>query len=239
MRFILGFLSGALGLLAGWFGLAALVIGLAGPDRDGGLAMGAFFNIGPIGGVIGLVAGVLLFIKFGLVSQAASSSDAEHSGTAPAAARTRLSPAFAVVVLLLVGGLGWWGWYEFIRSPYLTHGDMKLELQFRLPPGMALPAEPTDAHIVVEEGAQYADVPLGKSWHGTDGDRRVILAWTTLSRKTSRRVVRLEMPGVPEQSWQLDVPNDPGPTSGYSSWRVSSPTSMPKIEMNFRLSADR
>jgi MFS family permease len=239
MRFILGFLSGALGLLAGWFGLAALVIGLAGPDRDGGLAMGAFFNIGPIGGVVGFVVGVLLFIKLGLISQAAPSSDAERPDIAPAAARTRVSPAFAVAVLLLAGGLAWWGWYELIRSPYLTHGYMTLQLQFRLPPGMALPEEATDAHIVVEEGQQYADVLLGRSWHGTDGDRRVILASTTLSRKTSRRVVTLELPGVPEQSWQLNLSSDPDPTSGYSPWRLSSPTSTPKIEMNFRLSADR
>jgi hypothetical protein len=239
MRFILGFLSGALGLLAGWFGLAALVIGLAGPDRDGGLAMGAFFNIGPIGGVIGFIGGVLLFIKFGLVSQGASSSDAERSDTAPAATRTRVSKIFAVAVLALTGGLAWWGWYELIRSPYLTHGFMTLELQFRLPPGMALPAEATDAHIVVEEGQQYADVPLGRSWHGTDGDHRVILANTSLSRKTSRRVVTLEFPGVALQTWQLDLPSDPNPTSDYSPWRLSSRNATPKIEMNFRLSADR
>ena len=239
MRFILGFLSGALGLLAGWFGLAALVIGVAGPDRDGGLAMGAFFNIGPIGGVVGCIAGVLLFIKFGLVAQGASSSDAERSGAAPASTRTRVSKSFAVAVLVLAGGLAWWAWYELIRSPYLTHGFMKLELQFRLPPGMALPPEATDAHIVVEEGQQYADVLLGRSWHGTDGDRRVILASTTLSRKTSRRVVTLELPGIPEQTWRLDLSSDPDPTSGYSPWRLPSSGSAPKVEMNFRLSADR
>lgn len=236
-HFILGLLSGALGLLAGWFGLAALVIG--GPDRDGGIAMGAFFNIGPIGGVIGFVVGVLLFIKFGLVSHAASSSDAERTDVATASARARVSRPFAVAVLLLAGGLAWWAWYELIRSPYLTHGFMKLELQFRLPPGMALPPEPTDAHIVVEEGQQYADVLLGRSWHGTDGDRRVILANTTLSRKTGRRVVTLELPGVPEQTWQLNLSSDPDPTSGYSPWRLPSKASAPNIEMNFRLSADR
>lgn len=238
MRYILGFLSGALGLLAGWSSLAALVIGLAGPDRDGGLAMGAFFNIGPIGGVVGFVVGVLLFIKFGLVPQAIPSSDAERSGTAPVSARTRVSKAFAVAVLLLAGGLAWWAWYELIRSPYLTHGYMKLELQFRLPAGMGLPAEATDAHIVVEEGQQYADVPLGRAWHGTDGDRRVILANTTLSRKTSHRVVRLELPGIPLQTWQLNLPSDPDPTSGYSPWRLSGSPAAAKIEMNFHLGAD-
>jgi hypothetical protein len=239
MRFIFGFLSGVMGLLAGWFGLAALVIGLAGPDRDGGVAMGAFFNIGPIGGLVGFAAGVLLFIKIGLVTERKLSPDAVQSGVAPAAPRTRVSPAFAVAVLALAGGLAWWGWYELIRSPYLTHGFMTLQLQFRLPSGMALPLDVTDVHIDVEEGQQHAGVMLGASWHGTDGDRRVILATATLSRKTSRRVVNLEFPGIPEQTWSLDLPSDPDPTPGYSPWRFPSSPSGPKIEMNFRLSADR
>ena len=91
MRFILGFLSGVIGMLAGWFGLALLVISLAGSGHDGGGAMGAFFQIGPIGGLVGFVVGVLLFAKIGIVSQAPSSSDAERSGAAPAPARSRVS----------------------------------------------------------------------------------------------------------------------------------------------------
>ena len=201
MRFILGFLSGVIGMLAGWFGLALLVISLAGSGHDGGGAMGAFFQIGPIGGLAGFVAGVLLFAKIGIVSQAPSPPDAERSDAAPALARTRVSPAFAVAVLVLAGGLAWWAWYELIRSPYLTHGYMTLDLQFRLPPGMALPPDVTDVHIAVEEGQQQdPSVMLGAAWHGTDGNRRVILAHATLSRKTSRRVVNLELPGVPEQT---------------------------------------
>jgi hypothetical protein len=239
MRFIIGFLSGVLGSLAGWSGLAALVVAVSGPDRDGGIAMGAFFNIGPIGGVIGFVAGVLLFIKIGIVSEGASSPDAERSDAAPAATRTRVSPIFAVAVLVLVGGLGLWAWYELIRSPYLTHGYMVLELQFRLPSGMALPSDAKDVRIAVEEGKQNVEVSLGRGWHGTDGDHRVILARATLSRKTRRRVVTLEFPGVPEQTWQLDLPSDPDPTPDFSPWRLSSSTSAPKIEMNFNLSADR
>jgi hypothetical protein len=136
-------------------------------------------------------------------------------------------------------GIGWWAWYELIRSPYLTHGYMTLELQFRLPSGMALPSDATDAYIAVEEGQQRIDVNLGPRWHGTDGNHRVILAKATLWRKTSRRVVRLELPGVPEQTWQLDLPSDPDPTPGYSPWRFPSSTSAPRIEMNFHLSADR
>jgi hypothetical protein len=87
MQFIIGFLSGVLGMLAGWAGLAALVIALAGPDRDGGIAMGAFFNIGPIGGFVGFIAGVLLFIKIGLVRKSPPSP-----GAAPADAASAPAP---------------------------------------------------------------------------------------------------------------------------------------------------
>jgi hypothetical protein len=235
MRFIVGFVSGVLGLLAGWFGLAMLVIGLAGPDRDGGVAMGAFFNIGPIGGLIGFVAGVLLFIKLGMVPQARPLADADPAATP---VRTRVSPLFAVPVLAVAAGLGWWAWYELIRSPYLSHGYMTLEMQFKLPAGMPLPSDASDVHITVAEGQQITPVSLGRSWHGTDGDRRAILAKASLSVKTNRRVVTLEIPGVPEQTWQLNLSSDPDPTPGFSPWRLASGVPAAKIEMNFSLSAD-
>jgi hypothetical protein len=246
MRFIIGFLSGALGLLAGWSGLAALVIAIEGPDRDGGLAMGAFFNIGPIGGLIGFVAGVLLFIKIGQTSVGQASvgqapvdqTAIDQVSTAPVPIQRRVSRIYAIAVLVISAGLGWWGWYEFIRSPYLSHGYMTLQLQFRLPSGMALPSDVKDVHIAMHEGKQQTDVLIGRAWHGTDGDHRVILASASLSYKTSRRVVDLEIPGIPEQTWQLDLSSDPDPTPGYTPWRNSSGTSDPKVEMNYRLSAD-
>src|ERR1700733_12951816 len=79
MRIVLGFLSGVVGMLAGWFSLAFLVIALAGPDRDGGVAMGAFFNIGPLGALIGFGVGVGLFVKFGLVARGAAFATAPSS----------------------------------------------------------------------------------------------------------------------------------------------------------------
>ncbi len=247
MRFIIGFLSGVLGMLAGWTGLAAVVIALGGPDREGGLAMGAVFDIGPIGGLIGFAAGVLLFVKFGQVSQAAPQLTAEAASPTPAASsiaastrkQTRVSPIFAAAVLLITAGLAWWGWYEFIRSPYLTHGFMTLQLQFRLPSGMSLPPQASDVHITVGEGRQRSEVTLSRSWHGTDADRRVILASASLMRKARQRTVTLEFPGIPEQAWQLDLAVDPDPTVAYSPWRLPSGASAAKIEMNFRLTADR
>src|SRR5260370_1913640 len=114
MRIVLGFLSGVVGLLAGWFGLAFLVIALAGPDRDGGVAMGAFFNIGPLGALIGFGVGVWLFVKFGLVAQGAATAPSSEPASASSPAVTvapataRISRTFAIVVLAIVGGLAWW-----------------------------------------------------------------------------------------------------------------------------------
>ena len=266
MRFVLGFLSGLLGMLAGWFALAFLVISLAGPDRDGGIAMGAFFQIGPLGGLVGFVIGVWLFIKIGIVREGVKkgvvregvskdivreggSKDIVREGVSPAdaalptaaagPARTRISRPFAVAILALAGGLAWWGWYELIRSPYLTHGFMTLNLQFKLPSGSPLPSDVKDVHIGVWEGDRQTYVILGESWHGHVGDRQVILASATLSMKTSARTVSLEVPGLPQQTWHLDLSSDPDPTSGYSPWRVPGSDSSATVEMNFRLSADR
>lgn len=237
MRVILGLLSGLLGALAGWFGLAFLVISLAGPGRDGGVAMGAFFLIGPIGGLVGCIAGVWLFIRKGIVRETVPSSDAAQAGAA-STVPTRISRPFAACLLIVVAGLAWWAWYELIRSPYLSH-DVTLDLQFRLPSGATLPPSKDDVQIDVEEGTRHAITLLGESWHGHDGDRPVILATASLMYKARQRVVTLTLPGVPEQTWRLDLASDPDPTPGYSAWLPSGSASATKIEMSFRLRADR
>lgn len=238
MRFILGLLSALLGALAGWSGLAALVVMLAGPDRDGGIAMGAFFDIGPIGGVAGLVAGVWLFVRFGLIRHAAPQPASETSSAA-SRPKARLSLPFAIPVLLITAGLAWWGWYEFIRSPYLSHGYMTLDIEFRLPAGMALPDKEEDVHIEVEEAQGYANAMLPANWRAHDGDRRAIITSASLMYKTHHRAVSLTLAGLPAQSWPIDLSSDPDPTPGFSPWRTASDASPTMIEMHFRLRADR
>ena len=249
MRIIIGLFAGILGMLAGWAGLAFLVVSLAGPDRDGGIAMGAFFQIGPIGGVIGFIVGVWLFIKFGIVRKAASppdsnqldasQADAKQPDAASPPVRTHISRPFAIAVVLIVSGLAYEGWYELIRSPYLSHGYMKLDMQFRFPASAVLPTNGDDVHIdVTEGGARHAMVSLGNPWHGHDGDQPGILASASLSYKASRRIVSLELPGVPAQVWPLDLANDPDPTPSYSPFKLSSGSKALGIEMSYRLSAD-
>ena len=252
MRVIFGFLSGVVGMLAGWAGLAFLVVVLAGPDRDGGVAMGAFFTIGPLGAVIGFAAGIFLFVKFGLVARpvaaaaqpslqptSAEPTSAPPPGVAVTPGPRRISRAFATVLLVIVGTLAWWGWYEFIRSPYLSHGYMTLALQFRLPEDVAAPADSKDVEILLDEGGNFWPGQLNANgWRGHQGSRVVILATVSMSYKARRRTITLTMPGVPSQAWILDLPSDPDPTPGYTDWLPSS-NAPDAIELNYRLTADR
>jgi hypothetical protein len=246
MRFILNILAGLLGMIAGWVGLAALVISLSGEDRDGGIAMGALFEIGPIGGVIGFIAGAWLINRLGMVRAPASplptaapASEAP-AGAAPAGAVAgkHISRPFAIAIIAIAGFLAWWGWYEFIRSPYLSHGYMDLNLQFELPPGTALPADASDVQINVSEGGEETEAMLGAAWHGHIGDRHVILATAMLSMKTSTRIVTLSLPGLPEQSWELGLSSDPDPMAGFSAWQAPDGDGAAPVEMNFQLTAD-
>lgn len=243
----LGFLSGVVGMLAGGAGLAFLFVALAGPDRDGAIAMGAFATVAPVGAVIGFGVGVFLFVRFGLVARPAAPAVALPSGPAGAppvgAAVTPkarpISRPFAAVLLVIVGGLAWWGWYEFIRSPYLTHGFMTLALQFKLPEDVALPADSKDVKILLDEGGHFWPGNLNaNAWHGHQSNRAVILATVSIWHKASRRTVTLSMPGASEQSWTLDLASDPDPTPGYTDW-LPSGNAPDAIELNYRLTADR
>jgi hypothetical protein len=116
---------------------------------------------------------------------------------------------------------------------------MTLALQFRLPPDVAAPAESEDVQIVLEEGSHHWPAYLrNEGWRGHQGDRAVILASATMSYKTSRRVITLSMPGVPSQTWAIELSSDPDPTPGYTGWAPSRDAANP-IELNYRLTADR
>lgn len=238
MRYLLALLSGLLGALAGWVALAALVISLAGPDRDGGIAMGAFFQIGPIGGVLGFIAGVALFLGIGIVHTPQAPSDTTPSTASAPPPSTRISRPFAIVTVAIVAGLAYQGWYEFIRSPYLSRGFMTLALQFKLPPNTPLPTDVADVHISAREAGRQAEILIGRAWHGHLGNQQVILASTDLSLKTRTRAVSLELPGLPRQTWILDLSTDPAPTDGFTAFTPPSNGALPAVEMNYRLTAD-
>jgi hypothetical protein len=49
----------------------------------------------------------------------------------------------------------------------------------------------------------------------------------------------LRLPNVPEEVWTLDLHADPYPILEYTPWREANGAPASKIEMRFRLTADR
>ena len=67
MKVLIALAAGLIGTLVGWVAAAALTIALGGyfglTEFEGERSMTAIFGIGPIGGLIGLIAGLWLALR--------------------------------------------------------------------------------------------------------------------------------------------------------------------------------
>jgi MFS family permease len=220
MRVFLSCLAGLVGLIAGWAGVALLVLlPSGGGDQALGKAVTFFLLIGPIGGLAGLILGVWLANVW-----------LNRKG--------RASWLYTVVILLLaVEVVGLWRSFQPLPPPPDTNPVMTLELQFRLPPDMALPPRPSDVRIEVAEHWQAFEwARLSEPWHGQEDGRLVIFATiSTQTRPTEGRAVKLTLPGPLVGYWSLDLRD---PISDLSPWRLPNTSSNDmKVEMRYRLHA--
>src|SRR5262245_48163726 len=136
MTYVLALLAGIVGAAAGWVAAAAatlLVGGMMGvSDFEGGRAMLAVWGIGPIGGVVGLIAGVALVLR-------------RRGGLSAGGIAWRLPLVIAAIAALAAGGL--WSLYE--ARPVLTANGPapRLAFEVRLPAGVAAPARAGDVRV--------------------------------------------------------------------------------------------
>ena len=67
MKALIAIFSGLAGLIAGWIGAAVATLALGAyfglTEFEGQRSMTAFFGIGPMGGVIGLIAGLWIALR--------------------------------------------------------------------------------------------------------------------------------------------------------------------------------
>jgi hypothetical protein len=129
MKYLVPPIAGILGLTAGWIIAVAVLIGfgavLGVADRDGGLAMTAFFVIGPFAGLIGLIAGVWLALR-----------RYNRRGLAGLAAHVAVTLLIVAALSAATAGVFW------INRPYVASNALPPSLKFeiKLPKGASAPA---------------------------------------------------------------------------------------------------
>jgi hypothetical protein len=129
MKFIVPSIAGILGLAAGWIIAVAVLLGVSTvmgvADRDGGLAMMAFFGIGPFAGLIGLIAGVWLALR-----------RYNRAGLAALAAHVAVTLLIVATLSAATAGVFW------INRLYVASNALPPSLMFeiKLPRGASAPA---------------------------------------------------------------------------------------------------
>ena len=205
MTLLLSLLAGIVGAAIGWIGAAALTMALGGlfgvSDFEGGRGMLAIWGIGPLGGLAGLVAGIVLVLR-------------RRGGFSLGAIAWRLPFVIAGIVALVSFGL----WWVYETRPVLNTSGPAPQLAFevRLPPGLAPPADlaAVKAELHTEKnkmpGLVSRDGPL------TDGGRTVLAGSVELYYRSGWRLLEIRMPGQLDRIFKLNLPSSPRRSTGMT-----------------------
>ena len=207
MVYALAIVAGIFGAAVGWLvtSVAALwIAGLCGmSDFEGGRAMFAFLAVGPVGGLIAMVASAWLVLRAGI-------------GRVPLApAVGRLAIVLIGIALLVTAGV-------VIRlatlDTYTDTAPPELQFEISLPAGMPTPDLST-LRVELHTDENVGQSQLADSWADADGGRRVIFGSVPLAVKTSARLLVVSWPDQPTRLFTLPLSRDPASTAVLSAWR--------------------
>ena len=185
------------------FVLTVWIAGLYGvSDFEGERGMLAFLGIGPIGGLVSMVAAVWLVLRSG-------------SGAAP------IGQTLAQVGAVLLGIAGVVGAGIWVRLATVdSHTDQlppQLEFEVRLPSHMAV-ADRSAIKIALNTDRNVADAVFVDPWARTEDGHQLIAGVVELALKTSSRLLVVSLPDHTDRLFRLPLSRDPGSTSALGDW---------------------
>jgi len=206
MTYLLAILAGAAGAVVGYLvgAFATLLIFsyLAVPDREGGLGYFAFFFVGPVVGVIGLVIGVWLVLRYW----------GGHRGFVALAGRGLL--VITAIAALVAAGV-------VIRLNTLEQFqglEPRLEFEIRLPAGNPAP-DKRAVDIELHTDKNSSDGLLYDEWLRHDAGRAVLHGQVPLYFRTSQRILVLKLKGEPDRLFLLKLWASPSYTKTLGAWQ--------------------
>ena len=210
MRYLLAAVAGIGAAVVGWLvtgAIAGWLAGLAGmSDFEGARGMFAFFAVGPIGGLVAMLATIWWVLRRGRTQEGAGATFG------------RLTGVLVGIAALVAAGIG-------LRiatiDTYTNELPPQLEFEIRLP--ASWPLEPRDAvKVELHTDKNMADGTLFSPWPRPDGDHQILPGAVDLAFKTSGRIVVLELPGQPTRLFRLSLWRNPSSTATVGEWQPPS-----------------
>lgn len=205
MTYLLAILAGIVGAAIGWFatGLVAIAVGglLGMSDFEGGRTMFAFFGIAPIGGLIGLITGILLVLRY----------YGNQSGFGALAGRG-IMVALAIASLAALVVL-----FRLYTLPDLQRPLPRVVFEIRLPPNAKIPDKKAIS-ITLDTDKSQTDALLESKWLTEEAGRPVLHGFVDLYKRTTNRLLVLKIAGEPDRIFQIKLWGNPGAMKTFTGW---------------------
>jgi hypothetical protein len=215
VRYLATAVAGIVGGVVGWVGIAAAVMALAAAagmhDRDGGLAMSAFFFVGPFGGIAGLVTAVWLMLR-----------RRKETAAAPLGRHTLVALG-AVVMIAAAVAAGFW-----LNRPYVTTSGLPPELRFELrlprdakPPALVTRSEAlarrSPIELVTSQNTMSAEIERVRMEDG----HPVLVGRVEMHYRTRDRAIVFKLPAG-EVAFDVKLAASPDATADFGAWAPPS-----------------
>jgi len=207
MTYVLALVAGIVGSALGWIVAAAVTVLIAGQlgmsDFEGERGMTAIFGIGPIGGLVGLIAGVVVTLRW--------------RGRHSAAGIAWRLPLVLVSIAAAVAGVLWW-LYE-TRPLLNSNGPApRILFELRLPPGVTPAAGRGVWSIVLHtEGGAATGVVVERPIRTEEG-RQVLSGEVDVTYRSGWRLLEAKVPGQIDRLFHLRLPASPRRTTEFGGW---------------------
>ena len=207
MTYVLAFLAAVAGTVAGFFLASALgsvlapALGIS--SFEGAAGYFAVFVVGPVGGLIGLVLGLWLVLRY---------KGGYRTFSAIAGRSALIVVAIAVVaaagVQLRLATLE-----NFSNGP-----SPQMEFEIRLPAHAVITSK-QGLDVEMQAGSQRSGGLLRDEWLRQDGDRPVVVGFVPLYTRTSQRMLVVSRPGEPKLLFNIKLAATPAASGSYGDWQ--------------------
>jgi len=205
MTYVLALLAGIAGAIIGYAAsgsVAAVLANVMGMSNfEGAIGYFAFFGIGPIGGLVGLIAGIWIVLH--------------RRGFRAGAIAGRGVIVIAAIAVLVAGTLALFYVNRSIIAPNSLPPQLMFEI--RLPPGVA-PADQSDISIMLDTDKNSMPAWLAKKWVRTEDGRAILSGGVELYYRTSQRILALRFANGPTELFTLKLAASPKYTEAFGDW---------------------